>query len=95
METNNLNNGTNVCPKTWLVESILATVFCCLPFGIVGIVYAAGVSSKFNAGDIQGAQEASLNAGKWTKISFFVGLAIIAIYVLIGALSGFSALSNL
>lgn len=25
-------------PKTWLVESILVTLFCCLPFGIVGIV---------------------------------------------------------
>ena len=31
----------NVQPKTWLVESILVTLFCCLPFGIVGIVNAA------------------------------------------------------
>ncbi|MES2882212.1 MAG: CD225/dispanin family protein, partial [Bacteroidota bacterium] len=37
-------------PKNWLVESILVTIFCCLPFGIVGIVNAAQVNSKFAAG---------------------------------------------
>lgn len=30
-----------VCPKTWMAESILVTVFCCLPFGIAGIVFAS------------------------------------------------------
>ena len=31
------------CPKTWMVESVLATIFCCLPFGIVGIINASKV----------------------------------------------------
>ena len=35
---------TNVCPKTWMAESILVTILCCLPFGIIGIVNAAKVS---------------------------------------------------
>src|SRR5574344_900091 len=30
----------NTPPKTWLVESILVTILCCLPFGIVGIINA-------------------------------------------------------
>src|SRR5207237_6484686 len=30
---------------SYLVQSILATLFCCMPFGIVAIVYAAQVSS--------------------------------------------------
>src|SRR5438128_1439779 len=30
----------------YLVQSILCTLFCCLPFGIVAIVYAAQVNSK-------------------------------------------------
>lgn len=72
-----------VRPKNWLVESILVTVFCCLPFGIAGIVFAAQVNSKFDAGDYQGALKSSRDAGKWTKIGFFIGIAVIVIALLI------------
>jgi Interferon-induced transmembrane protein len=54
-------------PKNWLVESILVTIFCCLPFGIVAIINASNVNSRLALGDYAGAQEASLNAGKWVK----------------------------
>ncbi|MBK6777669.1 MAG: CD225/dispanin family protein [Flavobacteriales bacterium] len=66
----------NERPKNWLVESILVTIFCCLPFGIAGIVNAANVNSRFDAGDLAGAQKASKEAGKWTKVAFFVGLGL-------------------
>lgn len=69
-------------PKTWMAESILVTIFCCLPFGIVGIIYAAKVSSLYAAGKYEGAEAASKNAGKWTKIGFFVSLAVIIIYMI-------------
>ncbi len=69
-------------PKNWLVESILVTLFCCLPLGIVGIVNAASVNSKYDAGDFAGADAASKAAGKWTKIGFFAGLAGIVLYVI-------------
>ncbi|TDO05680.1 CD225/dispanin family protein [Sunxiuqinia elliptica] len=81
-------------PKTWLVESILVTLFCCLPFGIAGIVNAAKVESRFYAKDIEGAQRASSEAGKWTKIGFFIGIAGIAIYfilMILGVAAGFLA----
>ncbi len=68
-------------PKNWLVESILVTLFCCLPFGIAGIVFASQVSSKFNSGDHAGALKASQDAGKWTKIGFWVGLVIGILYL--------------
>jgi hypothetical protein len=64
-----------VPPKTWLVESILITIFCCLPFGIVGIVYASKVESRFYAGQIEASLKASRDAGKWTKLGFWLGLA--------------------
>lgn len=88
----NLNAGAK--PKNWLVESILVTLFCCLPFGIVAIVQAARVDSRFAAGDLQGALQSSKEAGKWTSISFFVGLAVGVIYMIymvamIGSLSQF------
>lgn len=70
-------------PKTWLAESILATLFCCLPFGIVGIVFASKVSSLYASERYDEAEQASADAGKWTKISFWVGLAGILIYLLV------------
>lgn len=66
-----------------MAESVLVTIFCCLPFGIVGIVNASKVSSLFAQGKYDEALFASENAGKWTKIGFFVGLAVIVIYILI------------
>ncbi|CAN5152903.1 hypothetical protein BH09BAC3_BH09BAC3_16690 [soil metagenome] len=77
----NLNTGQKP-PKTWLVESILATIFCCIPVGIVGIVNATKVESRFYAGDIAGANQASADAAKWTKITFFIGVTWIVCYIL-------------
>jgi len=37
------------------VQAILCTLFCCLPFGIVAIVFAAQVDGKLAAGDYNGA----------------------------------------
>jgi hypothetical protein len=73
--------GTGIRPKTWLVESILATLFCCLPFGIAGIVNASNVDSRYANGDFAGAQRASEEAGKWTKISFFVAIGLWVLYI--------------
>lgn len=69
-------------PRTWLVESILVTIFCCLPFGIVGIVNAAKVETRFSSGDIGGAQRSSREAGKWTQIGFWIGISGVVIYAL-------------
>ena len=66
-------------PKNWLVESILVTIFCCLPFGIVAIVNAANVNSRLSVGDRAGAQEASVNAGKWVKYGLIGGLLQVAV----------------
>ena len=80
----------NICPKTWMAESILVTLFCCLPFGIVGIINAAKVSSLFATGQTDAAMQASKNAGKWTKIGFFIGLACVILYVFSVVLLGVS-----
>lgn len=72
-------NANQTPPKNWLVESILVTIFCCMPFGIAGIVFAAQVNSKIASGDYAGAIRASQDAAKWTKIGFFLGLASIVI----------------
>ena len=79
-------------PKNWLVESILVTIFCCLPFGIAGIVFASQVNSKWASNDINGAMQASKDAAKWTKIGFFAGIAFIIIYCIAVFALGFGGL---
>ncbi len=88
----NNQNTNQQPPKTWLLESILVTLFCCLPFGIAGIVNAAKVESRFYAGDIESANRASADAKKWTTVSFWIGLAFGVIYLIVvigGAASGY------
>lgn len=70
-------------PKSWLLESILVTLFCCLPFGIAGIVNASRVESRYYAGDIEGAMRASQEAGKWTKVAFWLGIVGVLLYVIL------------
>ncbi len=60
----------------YLPQAILVTLFCCLPFGIVAIVYAAQVNGKLQVGDYEGAVTASDNAKKWCWIGFIAGIAI-------------------
>ena len=59
---------------TYLVPAILVTVFCCLPFGVVSIVYAAQVNEKLNSGDVAGAMRASSNAKTWMWVAVGGGL---------------------
>lgn len=61
-------------PPSNLVWAILTTVLCCLPFGIVSIVFAAQVNGKWAAGDYAGAQESSRKARRWAVIAAVVGI---------------------
>lgn len=78
-------------PPNYLVFAILTTIFCCQIFGIVSIVFAAQVNSRWNSGDIQGALDASKNAKLWSWIAFGSGLIIALVFTLLaifGALAG-------
>ncbi len=80
-------------PKNYLVESILVTLCCCLPLGIVGIVFAAQVDGKWNSGDQAGAIAAADNAKKFTLIGFGIGLLLnivvigVQIFMAVGAVA--------
>jgi hypothetical protein len=60
----------------YLVPAILVTILCCLPAGIVAIVYAAQVNAKLAGGDTAGALESSRNARNWCWISASIGIVI-------------------
>jgi len=74
-------------PSNHLVWAILTTLFCCLPFGIVSIVFAAQVNSKWNLGDYQGAAASSQKAKTWAITSAVCGVIIIVIYGIIVAVA--------
>ena len=79
-------------PDTYMVWAILATLLCCLPFGIVSIVKASQVSSLYNQGRYQEAVAASEAAKKWAIWSAIAGvvLSIIGFFLgLYGSLAGF------
>jgi hypothetical protein len=63
-------------PPNYLVWSILTTVLCCLPLGVVSIVFAAQVNSKWSAGDVAGAQNASNKARLFAILSAVIGLVV-------------------
>ena len=76
--------------ENWLVEAILVTLLCCLPFGVVGIIFAAQVNTKQQAGDMEGAEKSRREAAKWTKIGFWVGIGCIILYVIFWFVLGVS-----
>lgn len=76
-----------VRPKNWLVESILITILCCLPFGIVGIVNAAKVNSLYDQGLYDESMRSSKNAKRWAKYGLIVGI-IYLIFVIIMVFTG-------
>lgn len=80
---NNVAAGTAPVVPNHLVGAILSTLFCCLPFGIVAIVYASGVNGKVAAGDIAGAQEASKKASTWINVSVICGVIAIVLNIIL------------
>ncbi len=63
-----------------LIWAILATICCCVPTGIVAIVFAAQVNSKLAQGDVAGARRYANNARTWAVISAVLGAITGVIY---------------
>lgn len=73
-------------PQTYLVWSILVTILCCIPLGIVAIVYSSGVESAYNQGNYALAQAKSRKALNWIIASVVCGF-VVGILQVIYALS--------
>ena len=71
-----------------LVSSILVTLFCCQPFGIVAIVYSALTMGHNDAGRYQQAHKTAKTAMMWNYIGLGVALAFILGYVLLVVVLG-------
>lgn len=84
-----VNNGFP--PSNNLVWAILSTILCCLPLGIVSIVYASQVDSEWSRGNCNEAYRKSRLARNWAIASACSGLVISIIYgicIFLGAFAG-------
>lgn len=78
-------NGMPQKPVNWvpyLILSIISTLCCCLPFGVVGIVFSAKINSAMLAGNLEEAQNNAKMARIWIIVSFAIGLLTWLIYML-------------
>ena len=82
-------------PDNYLVWAILTTVLCCLPLGIVSIVYSTKVSGLWSQGRYAEAQAASESAKKWAIIAAIVGAVVGVIVVILYVFIFAVAVSNM
>ncbi|MFR7878827.1 MAG: CD225/dispanin family protein [Butyricimonas paravirosa] len=80
-----VNNNSK--PDNWLVWAILSTILCCLPLGIVSIIYATKVDNLWNSGQ----QEEAIKASNMARLFFFLALGGGVLAVIIGFVGGLTS----
>lgn len=68
------------CPPTNLVWAILSTILCCLPLGVVAIIYSTKVSQKYQQGDLAAAEHYS-EVSAWWCIGSIIGGIVMSPFV--------------
>ncbi len=79
-----INNGDI---KDYLIWSILMIVFCCLPFGVGGLIFSIKARDYKKAGNWEAAQNSSKNARLCLWAGLLGGVAINILLVLSGVVS--------
>jgi len=88
------SSGTHDKVPNYLIPAIISAI-CCLPLGVVSIIFAAQVNGKVATGDLDGALNASKKAKMFSYIAIGLGLALWICYFIFGAgIVGLSILSN-
>lgn len=77
--TDTLHEGQR--PDSYLAWAIVSAILCCVPCGIVSIIYAALVNSRYDRGDVEGAKKASETAQMWIMVSITLGLLFFPIQI--------------
>ena len=80
-------------PDNYLALAILSTLFCCLPLGVVSIVYSARVNSLWTMGHYDAAKATARKAKKWALASVIATVALVVLYVLFVLVFGITAYS--
>jgi len=76
--------------SNYLVQSILVTLCCCVPFGIVAIIHATKVNGHLAKGEFELAVKASEDAKKWCWIGAILGFIGGIIGIVLNVMAGLS-----
>lgn len=77
-------------PDNYLVWAILSTILCCIPFGIVAIVYSTKVDNLWMMGNYQEAKANSDKAKMWSMIAAGSCITFVALYIILFFIAGIS-----
>lgn len=83
-----LGSGMGGDIPNYLPWAIVATLFCCLPGGIVSIIFASRANSAKAMGDYEGARRAAATAKTWIMVSVGVSLLLGLIYIVLMVMGG-------
>ncbi len=67
--------------RTYLWQSLVATLLCCLPTGAVALVHASVAQNRLQSGDLDGARQASARARRWCVVSLVAFAAVLLLYL--------------
>lgn len=81
-------------PSSYLALAIISTILCCLPTGIVSIIYATQVNSNFEDGNYVKAMNASKNAKTWGIVSIVAAAVGWIAYILFFGVAFLGALGS-
>ncbi|MCM1504653.1 MAG: CD225/dispanin family protein [Muribaculum sp.] len=70
---NDMPSNRPPMPQSYLAWSLIATLLCCLPLGIVAVIYSTLVESRYAAGNYAGSLRASETAKGWCIASAIAG----------------------
>ena len=82
------DQGDTVNWVPYLVLSIISTLCCCIPFGIVAIVFSAKINSAVTSGNMEEANKAAKTAKIWIIVAVVAGLIVNIAYLVITAMIG-------
>jgi hypothetical protein len=57
-----------------IIATVVSIIFCCLPHGLISLIYAMQVNKKAAAGDMAGAAASAASAKTWGMISIIVAV---------------------
>lgn len=75
--------------RNYIVPSILVSICCCQPLGIIAIVFSVIAMTKQSSGDLRAAREHAGRARLFCWLGFFIGLASWLIFGLLYGTAGF------
>ena len=68
-----------------IIATIVSLIFCCLPHGIISLIFAMQVNKKAAAGDMAGAEASAKSAKTWGMISIIVAVLALILNIILYA----------